>query len=425
MNRRNFIKSTGAVATFTAFTPLISCAHSADEKSTTTETKGSIPADVIKRITEMIKPITKEERKIRIEKARELMTENKIDAIFMEGGTSLDYFTGASWGRSERLFGMLLPQKGEPLFIAPKFEESRAKEQTGNARVFTWEENESPYGFIKQMLSETNLLSGTLALEETTRYFVTENIQKTIPSLKITSATPVTAGCRSVKTDHEVELMQIANDMAAEVFKAAVAQLKAGMTEREYGKIITKLFSEFGVGGGALVLFGEASAHPHGLVKEVTLKQNDIVLMDGGCSVEGYESDITRTVVFGKASDKMKTNFDFVRKAQDAGLKAARPGIAAEDVDMAARKVIWDAGYGPGYKYFTHRLGHGIGMDGHEWFYLVGGNKRILYPGNMFSNEPGIYIPGEFGIRLEDEMLITENGARLLLKQSDSLEQMF
>jgi Xaa-Pro dipeptidase len=172
-------------------------------------------------------------------------------------------------------------------------------------------------------------------------------------------------------------------------------------------------------------LFGEARAHPHGLVKEVKLKEGDIVLIDGGCGVEGYESDITRTTIFGKPSQKMNDIFNIVRQSQDAGLKAAKPGVSAESVDAAARKVIADAGYGPGYKYFTHRLGHGIGMDGHEWYYLVGGNKYILKPGNMFSNEPGIYIVGEWGIRLEDELLVTETGAKLLLKQSDSLEKMF
>jgi Xaa-Pro dipeptidase len=197
------------------------------------------------------------------------------------------------------------------------------------------------------------------------------------------------------------------------------------MTEREYGAIISNLFAEFGSEGGALVLFGEASALPHGSVKEHFLKEGDIVLMDGGCSVEGYESDITRTTVFGKATQKMNDVFKIVLDSQTAGLKTAKPGIPAENVDAAARKVIIDAGYGPAYKYFSHRLGHGIGMDGHEWYYLVGGNKRLLEAGNMCSNEPGIYIKGEFGIRIEDEILITKDGARHLLPPPESLEKMF
>jgi Xaa-Pro dipeptidase len=420
MNRRSFIRAGGLIGVASAISPSLSAdalsKHSVD---------GNIPKEIIHSIRSRIKPITAEERALRIENARRLMEENKIDAILMEGGTSLEYFSKARWGRSERLFCMILPLKGDIFYIAPKFEESRAKEQTGNAQVYCWEENESPYMLIQKVLKEKNLLNSTLGIEETVRYFVTENIQKNIPSLKIKSATPVTAGCRAAKSAHEIELMQIANDMTAEVYKAAVKQLKAGMTEREYGNIISELFGEFGMEGGALVLFGEASAYPHGLVKENRLKENDVVLMDGGCSVEGYESDITRMWMFGKASDKMLKNLELVRKAQDEGLKAAKPGVEAQAVDAAARKIITDAGYGPGYKYFTHRLGHGIGMDGHEWYYLVGGNDYKLKPGNMFSNEPGIYIPGEFGIRLEDEMLITESGARLLLPQQDGFEKMF
>jgi len=420
MNRRNFIKTGGTVAALTAFSPSLSWGQ-----NQSLVYDNVLPAAVIKLMRDRITPITPAERAERRKLAQKFMVENNIDAVFMEGGTSLNYFTGIIWGRSERLFGMLLPQKGEPAYIAPKFEESRAKEQTGNARIYTWEENENPYELVKQMLKQNNLLSANIGIEETTRFFITENIQKIIPGLKISSGTPVTAGCRAVKTAHEVELMKIANEMAKEVFIAAVKQLKVGMTEREFGGIISKLFSEFGTEGGALVLFGEASAHPHGLVKEVRLKEGDIVLMDGGCSVEGYESDITRTTVFGKPTQKMTDVWNIVSKAQDAGLKAAGPGIAAEHVDAAARKVISDNGYGPGYKYFTHRLGHGIGMDGHEWYYLVGGNKRLLEAGNMCSNEPGIYIPGEFGIRIEDEMLITDKGARLLLPQAQSLEKMF
>jgi len=420
MNRRSFIKTTGLVAGVAAISPSLGA-----ETIIKSTKEGIMSAEIIQAMLARIKPITAAERLQRIEKAKQLMDENKIDAILMEGGTSLNYFSGARWGRSERLFALILPKKGEPFYIAPKLEEARAKEQTGNAQVYCWEENESPYELIGRILKEKGLSGATLGIEETTRYFVTENIQKTIPSLKTKSGTVITAGCRSVKTAHEIELMQIANDIAAEVYKAAVKQLKPGMTESEFGRVISNAFGEFGLEGGALVLFGEASAYPHGLVKEVKLKENDIVLIDGGCSVEGYESDITRTVIFGKASDKMQINFNIVRKAQSEALKAAKPGVEAQSVDAAARKIISDSGYGPGYKYFTHRLGHGIGMDGHEWYYLVGGNKYILKAGNMFSNEPGIYIPGEFGIRLEDEMLITENGAKLLLSPQESLENVF
>jgi Xaa-Pro dipeptidase len=408
MDRRKFLFTSGAAAGLAVLAP--NCAPAA---------RGvSIPGTPVDRI----KPISPEERLARQEQARKLMAEQQLDVILIEGGSSMHYFTGASWGRSERLFAFFLPQKGEAFYIAPQFEEARAKEQVGTAKLYTWSEDESPYELIAKLFKEKGWLTGNLGIEESTRYFVTENIQQTLSSIQLRSATSITAGCRSIKSIHEITIMELANQFTAEVFSASVKQLREGMTEAEYGKIISGEFAKAGVSGGALVLFGEASAYPHGLKKENKLKPGDIVLMDGGCTVEGYESDVTRTTVYGKASDKMKSVWDIVHQAQAAGLKAARPGVTAESVDAAARQVITGKGYGPGFRFFTHRLGHGIGLDGHEWFYLVGGNKRLLQTGNMFSNEPGIYIPGEFGIRLEDEMLITQDGARLLLPPQESLE---
>ena len=219
--------------------------------------------------------------------------------------------------------------------------------------------------------------------------------------------------------------MQLANEITAEAYRQTVPLLKPGMTEREFGRMLTRKFQEFGVGGGALVLFGEASAHPHGLEKESVLREGDIVLIDGGCSVEEYTSDVTRTTVLGAPTDRMRRIFDVVLAAQKAGLGAARPGVPAESIDAAARKVVDDAGFGPGYRTFTHRLGHGIGMEGHEWYYLVKGNTRPETPGEIHSNEPGIYLPGEFGIRIEDEMVITDDGARLMLPSPAGLGSMF
>lgn len=415
MLRRNFLK------TIAAGTLAASSSHAPETFARTAQGK----IEKIKEIRSRIKPITSEERLERQEHARMLMAKEGIDALLCEGGVSLNYFTGISWERSERLFAMILTRSSAPQYIAPKFEESRAREQIGDGKLLTWEEDESPYNLIKQILTENKILTGTLGIEETTRYFVTENIGKTASNLTMVGGTPVTAGCRSVKSVHEIELMQIANDITAEVFTAATPTLQEGMKEREFAGIIAKNFREFDVNGGALVLFGEASAHPHGLAQEHELKEGDVVLIDGGCSVEGYASDVTRTTVFGTPTAKMNTVWRLIRKAQDAALVAAKPGVPAEAVDAAARKVISDGGFGPDYTYFTHRLGQGIGMEGHEWYYLVRGNKRPLEAGNIFSNEPGIYINGEFGIRLEDEMLITENGARLLLPQAESLEKIF
>jgi Xaa-Pro dipeptidase len=418
MQRRHFLKTTAA----TAIAPLaVSSLLTAQAKAQ--ETKKENPK--VKEFRDRIKPISNNERDKRIDRARKLMEEKNIDILLFEGGTSLNYFTGVSWGRSERLFVMVLLKDGDPFYIAPKFEESRAAEQTKGSSLYTWEEHENPYKIIEKILREKNHLDGILGVEESTRSFVVENIQETMPALNILSGTPVTAGCRSVKSEHEIELMQIANDITKEVFTSAVTLLHEGMTEREFGSLISSLFSEFGVGGGALVLFGEASAYPHGTIKEHTLKEHQIVLIDGGCSVEGYSSDVTRTTVFGTPTEKMNNVWTIVQRAQEAALTTARPGVSGEYIDSVARKIISDGGYGPDYKYFTHRLGHGIGMEGHEWYYLVKGNKQLVQPNNIFSNEPGIYIPGEFGIRIEDEMLITEDGAKLLLSKPQSLEKIF
>ena len=420
MDRRRFLTTAGAAATLGGFGAERVLAGNGIAKAT------AFDAATINAIRDRIRPIGADEYLARQEHARRLMKDNAVDAIFVEGGTTLAYYTGLSWWLSERLFAMVLPQRGDPFFISPKFEEGRAREKLGSdAKFYTWEEHEKPIERIRNGIKDRDLLGATLGIEETARYYAVEQLQQRLPTLKLRSATPVTAGCRSVKSVHEIELMQVANDITRQVYREVQRQLREGMSEKELGGIIEALYGEFGVAGDALVLFGEASAYPHGLQRDVLLKSGDNVLIDGGCKVEGYGSDITRTMALGEPSTKMKSVFEIVRGAQDAALKAARPGVPAEKVDAAARNHIADHGYGPGYKYFTHRLGHGIGMDGHEWFYLVGGNTRPLAPNNMFSNEPGIYIVGEFGIRTEDEMLITEDGARLLLPQAKSLQEIF
>ncbi len=421
MDRRRFFTAAGSTAALTALGAGRAFAQEHAAAAGTTH----FDAATIKTMRDRIHPISANELKARQEQARRYMKDNAIDAIFVEGGTTLEYYTGLKWWLSERMFAMVLPRSGEPFFVCPKFEEGRSREKLGDVKIYTWEEHEKPIDRIRQGMKDRSLLGATLGLEETTRYYAVEQLQQSLPTLKLVSAKPVTAGCRSVKSVHEIELMQVANDMTAQVYRQAQKQLREGMSEKDLGAIISSLYGEFGVRGDALVLFGEASAYPHGLTREVLLKAGDNVLIDGGCDVEGYGSDITRTMAFGEPSAKMKSVFEIVRGAQDAALKTAKPGVPAEKVDAAARAHIADHGYGPGYKYFTHRLGHGIGMDGHEWYYLVGGNTRPLAPGNMFSNEPGIYIVGEFGIRTEDEMLITEDGARLLLPQAKSLQEIF
>ena len=258
-----------------------------------------------------------------------------------------------------------------------------------------------------------------------------DSIVSAAPGLHIVSATPVTAGCRMIKDQHELDLMRVASEATLKCYEATFKALKPGMTQNDASALIDAGYRRLGFPGFASVQVGEYTALPHGSITPQTIREGTIIMIDDGCSVEGYQSDITRTFVLGKATDKMKKVFDIVREAQAAALKAARPGVALESIDAAARKVVVDAGYGPGFKYFSHRVGHGMGMDGHEWPYLVKNNmfgwERALkmQPGMVFSDEPGIYIRGEFGVRLEDDMYVTENGAQLFTPQSPSIEEPF
>jgi Xaa-Pro dipeptidase len=325
---------------------------------------------------------------------------------------------------------MFLPVKGDPFFVCPAFEEGRAREQLalgpfGKAEVLTWQENEDPYARVATGMSALGVRSGKIGMEEKMPFVFSNNIGKALPALEVTSATPVTAGCRMIKSDHEIALMRLAAHVTLAAYAAAYYALQPGMTQQQFAELVRQAHSQQGFTGGAEVQVGEYSALPHGSVQPQVIREGTILLMDGGCSVEGYASDISRTFVLGKPTDKMKSVFDIVHKAQATALATAKPGVPCENVDAAARKVITDAGFGPGYKYFTHRVGHGMGMDGHEWPYLVGGDKLPMRANMTFSDEPGIYIPGEFGVRLEDDMHILANGSELFTAQSPSLENPF
>jgi len=376
-------------------------------------------------------PITREERGERQERARRLMSENGLEAIVLMEGTSLRYFTGMRWWGGERTFALVLPAKGDAFYVCPAFEEGRAREQIGNspdagqAGVRTWQEDENPYRLIAQGFKDRGIASGKIGIEEAVRFVFADGIAKGAPQANFASATPVTAGCRMIKSAHEIALMRLASQVTLAVYKAVYQAMHDGMTQHDVSELIDRGYNRMGFPGEASVMVGEYSAFPHGSATPQVIHAGSIVMIDDGCTVEGYQSDITRTFVLGKASDKMKQVFDIVHRAQAAALAAARPGSECGSVDAAARKVITDAGYGPDYKYFTHRLGHGMGMDGHEWPYLVRGNATKLQVNMTTSNEPGIYIRGEFGIRLEDDMHVTENGAELFTPQSPSLEEPF
>jgi Xaa-Pro aminopeptidase len=373
--------------------------------------------------------ITDEERLARIEKARRLMTENGIAAMFLEPGSSMFYYTGVRWGLSERPFGVVIPAKGELAYVTPAFEEQRARELikfSNDVRV--WQEDESPYARVAEILRDRGIATGRVGIEERVRFFIVDGIRREAPQIDLVSATPVTAGCRMYKSAAEIALMQRANDITIAAYRVAFPTMHVGMTQGELSRTIGAAIQKLGgVSDGALCLFGVSSAFPHGTTNPATLKEGDIVLVDGGCTVEGYTSDITRTTVFGRPNDKQRRVWDIEKRAQSAAFAAAQIGATCESVDAAARKVITDAGFGPDYKVpgLPHRTGHGIGLDGHEWTNFVRGNKTPIQPGMCFSDEPTIVMYGEFGVRLEDCLHIGSDGPHFFTEQSPAIDQPF
>ena len=432
MNRRSFL----TLASATAALPMVRL--SAQRGGGAPAPSGPLPASIaaLQSMRSQAKPITADERRGRLERARRLMTEQKIDAIILTGGTSLNYFTGIRWGNSERLFAVVIPRVGNPYIVTPAFEEDRTREQlvdgpVAHTDVAIWQEDESPFALVAQGLKDRGIAGGRIGVEETTKFVFSDSMGGAAPALKVVSASPVTAGCRMIKDAHEVELMRLACQVTLKCYEAVFKALEAGMTQNQVSSLINAAYGRLGFPGFASVQVGEYTALPHGSITPQTIREGTIIMIDDGCTVEGYQSDITRTFVLGKATGKMKKVFDIVHQAQSAALKAARPGAPLESIDAAARTVIVDAGYGPGFKYFTHRVGHGMGMDGHEWPYLVKNNMYgwekalTMKPGMVFSDEPGVYIRGEFGVRLEDDMHITADGAELFTPQSPSIEQPF
>lgn len=375
-------------------------------------------------------PITVQEREARIAKAQGLMKEQHIEALILDAGTSLAYFTGIRWWPSERPMVAVIPAKGSTRYVCPGFEESRLRELIKIGKdVYAWQEDESPYTQIIHALTEAGVQSGSIAMEERLRFFILDGIRKEAPQYNFVSGTPVTMPCRIIKSAAELALMQKATDITVTAIKQGISQMKEGMSQGDLAGIIANAHDQLGgSGGGGLVLFGESSAFPHGSVQPRTLKKGDIVLMDCGCSVEGYASDITRTVVFGNEPTKRQADIWTLEQASHlAGFNAAKIGAACEAVDAASRKVITDAGFGPRYQLpgLPHRTGHGIGMDGHEWGNIVKGNKQLLQPGMCFSIEPTVAIPGEFGVRLEDCIYMTEQGPKSFAPFAKSINEPF
>jgi Xaa-Pro dipeptidase len=382
----------------------------------------------LKPMTEGISPITVEERQGRIEKARALMAENGIAATYLEAGSSLFYFTGVKWGRSERTMAIVIPAQGEIAYVCPAFEEARLRELIiFGDDVRAWEEDESPYELIAKIFKDRGITSGRIGMEESVRFFLFDGIRKEAPDLEFVSADPVTIPCRAIKSPAEIALMQRAMDITVEAYKVCISLLREGVSQEEFRANSVAAYRALGVEGSIGCQFGEWTAFPHGSKEPAYLKEGDVVLMDGWCTVEGYHSDISRTIVFGEPTQRQRDVWNLEKEAQAAAFAAAQVGVPCEEVDAAARKVITDAGFGPDYQVpgLPHRTGHGIGLDIHEWYHLVRGNKVPLAPGMCFTNEPMIVIYGEFGVRLEDCMYITEDGPRFFTQPSPSIEQPF
>ncbi|MEY3873868.1 MAG: Xaa-Pro dipeptidase [Bacteroidota bacterium] len=375
-------------------------------------------------------PITVEERKARIAKAQLLMEKEKMDAIFLEGNVSCFYFTGLRWGQSERTFGVVIPAKGPIAYVCPKFEEDRAREliqPVYGDEVRCWEEHESPYALILNIVKDRGVKHHKIGMEERVRFFIADGVKKIAKGFEIVDATPITAGCRMIKAKSEIALMQIANDVTIEAYKIAFATIQPGMSQTAFSNNISAAFRKLGYSGGASVQVGKYSAMPHGSITPQTILEGDIVMVDGGTSCEGYASDITRTIVVGRPTQRQTDVWNVEKEAQTAAFNAIIIGAPCEQVDAAARAVIVKAGFASDYKLpgLPHRTGHGIGLEGHEWTNFVKGNKTPMAVGMCFSNEPTISIPNEFGIRLEDCVYIAEDGPLYFSKQSISIEQPF
>ncbi len=374
-------------------------------------------------------PIGKAERMARIAQAKALMRANDIGALLIEPGSSLIYFTGVRWSRSERLTAAVLTREGEVAVVTPFFEEPSVRESLGvDAEVLTWNEDENPLAAVAAWLGKRGLSKGRVGVEETVRYFAVDGLEKAMPGATVVNGAPVVRGCRMHKSPAEIALMQIAADITLAAYRHTAPRIEAGMTPADIGAIMKA--ATIALGGKSefeLILLGEASAYPHGSGKPQAVKSGEVVLMDCGATVHGYQSDISRTFVHGKATARQRQVWDQMRKGQDVAFAAARLGTPAGKVDDAVRAYYESLGWGPGYKLpgTSHRTGHGIGLDGHEPVNLVRGETTKLSPGMCFSNEPGIYIPGEFGIRLEDCFYMTDSGPKWFSEPPPSIDRPF
>lgn len=386
-------------------------------------------AQPLQNMTSDIQPISADERRTRIAKAQQLMQDQGISALLIEAGSAMVYFTGINWWRSERLTGVVIPAEGDIAVVTPFFEEPSIRESLDvGDDVRTWNEHESPFALVAQILKDRGFKRGKLAIEETVRHFVVDGVANAAPNFKIVPGQSITRGVRLYKSPAELALMQKANDITLAAYKHIHPMIEAGMTQQDISSLMSAATSSFGGSVQfSMALIGESSAYPHGSNKPQTVQEGSIILMDCGCSVHDYESDISRTWVFGEPTTKQRKVWNTVKHGQELALETAQLGVSAGTVDDVVRRYYEAEGYGPGYKTpgLPHRLGHGIGMDGHEPVNFVHGEETKLAPGMCFSNEPGIYIFGEFGVRLEDCLYMTEDGPKLFTAFSPSIDKPF
>jgi len=379
----------------------------------------------------LAKPIQKEEFQSRIDKACKLMQTQNTKVMYLHAGTNLYYFTGTRWNSSERMVGALLFADGTLEYIAPYFEIGTVLDfMLIEGKVNGWEEHESPYTLFSQILSNYSVNEGDVFIDEATPFFVTDGILKANSNLNLVNAKPITAGCRMIKSEAEIAIMQLAMDITLEVQKAVARIMRVGISVKEVTDFIHEAHKRYGAKSGSyfcIVLFGVDSSFPHGVKAPKNLEKGEVVLVDTGCEIHDYISDITRTYVFGEATDLQKRIWNIEKETQQAAFDAAQIGNTCGAVDMASRQVIESHGLGPDYDLpgLPHRTGHGIGLDIHEWPYILQNDTTILKPGITFSNEPMICVPNKFGIRHEDHIYMTKEGPKWFTKPMHSLEDPF
>lgn len=423
ITKRAFLKASGAslASLSIASSALAGSNHADNENQAKNTTKKLVP------ITGSVKPISKAERLQRIAKAQKLMQQLDIAALVLEPGAAMDYFSGIQWWRSERLTAVVIPREGSVAVVCPFFEEPSVRESLAvSDDIRVWQEHESPFALIKQILADAGIKKGKVAFENSVRYFVLSGLMAELTNMQHVSAEPVTRGCRMYKSQHELELMHKANEVTLLAYADVWSKLELGMSQGDMKSLMKNAQTQLG-GKGAwnMALFNQASAYPHGTKQKQTLTEGSIVLMDCGCNVHGYQSDISRTFVFGEPNKRQREVWKTVRQGQQVAFEQAQLGQQAGSVDDAVRKFYQTKGFGPGYKLpgLSHRTGHGIGMEGHESVNFVHGETEILKPGMCFSNEPGIYIQGEFGVRLEDCIYMTKKGPQWFTMPPSSLDE--